>query len=802
MKKYIQKIMLPVWVFTVLTLLVVLGFKFGFIAFDEIGINVSILEIGLIVVALILALIQVARQSYRLKRLSGIASEFGAGDYGKRSVEVGYDAISKLSSSLNSMSDKIEESISDLNQAHEALEDQNLELQEMLKAEARFGGFLEAISLIDTEKLSLYGLKTFISITDASDGWFFFKPDSNKRIAYHGVRNREPQEIDISPVESIVKDVTDKKQWIHVRDSHFDPSAPEDKRKTYLGIPVLFNDFILGVVVVSLHDEIDNRSNQQLQNYVEAFSNSLSNAQKYQEVNRQSVLLQNINRELLYANQKKSEFVANLSHEFRTPLNSIIGFSSVLERNDTNSLSEKDIKRVEKISRNGMHLLTLINNVLDISQLEAQKMEIHSEVVEVDSLLSDVLEMLQPQAEAKELFLLSEVERNNFKLISDGVKLRQVLINLVGNAIKFTDKGGVKIHSYISGNSNEFINIEVSDTGIGIAAEKQNEIFEAFVQGHGALSRNSGGSGLGLTISRSIIELLEGQFTLESEAGKGSVFKIRLPFVENLDKLQPLAQQPRVRTTKTPFDENNGILGVSYDELSTLFPISGGKRFLVVDDDPFSRDLIEEYINDLRGKCIPCETADEVIKMAMREQPDIITLDIKMPDACGWEILDELKANSATKEIPVIVISCVADKELARIGGAIDCLLKPISSSEFCDAVKKVLNVYDRKARKFMVFRQKGATQPPWADSIRCDGNTILEFTSDYRKSRFPEPKEVDALFIELSGEFPKDMAILRRIKDNLYGSDIPVIAITREKLNPHERKLLASHSEMIVLNG
>ena len=489
--------------------------------------------------ALALGLVQLARQSFRLKKLSLIATNLGSGQLNKRSEDLNFDAIGNLAHALNKMADQIQKSFDDLREAGDNLEEQNDELHEVLKTEARFGAFLESMSSVETNELVKTGLKAFREITASSLGWLvYFDPETNQKLCFRS-SDSEFRSMPDAPYGCNSYDILQGKAWSY---THLGKQSDPDKNCMILQVPVKFDGKPLGVVILELQVELEGRSKRRLGNYIEAFSNALSSCLSYQATLRQSIRLQDINKELLLADQNRSNFVARMSHELRTPLNSIIGFSKIMEKNKPGNLSELDLDRLEKVHRNGNHLLQMINNILDLSKVEAGEMHVAAEVVDLDELTGDVIDMLQPQADAKRLYLHREFEEAGLTTCTDGMKLRQVLVNLVGNAIKFTETGGVKVTCTIPKDDQQYLFIDVVDTGIGIDEEKHERIFKAFAQADHTTAQEFGGTGLGLTISRSIVRLLGGVLELKSIPRKGSVFRIKLPLMlkttpEEINKL-------------------------------------------------------------------------------------------------------------------------------------------------------------------------------------------------------------------------------------------------------------------------
>ena len=348
----------------------------------------------------------------------------------------------------------------------------------MLKTEARFGSFLESIATVETNDLVKTGLKAFREITESSTGWLiYFESETGHELCFKNTTG-EFRSIPHNPYPGNMHEVSQSKRWNYIKANASNPDAT--KGSLALQIPVQFDGKPLGVVILEVEAELESRAKRRLGNYVEAFSNALSNCISYQAALRQSIRLEEINKELLLADQNRSNFVARMSHELRTPLNSIIGFSKIMEKNKPGNLTELDLDRLEKIHRNGNHLLQMINNILDLSKVEAGEMHVAEEMVDIDELVGDVIDMLQPQADAKHLYLHKEVHDPGLSTCTDGMKFRQVLINLVGNAIKFTETGGVKVLCAVPEDDPQHLCLEVSDTGIGLKKRSTRKFSRPF----------------------------------------------------------------------------------------------------------------------------------------------------------------------------------------------------------------------------------------------------------------------------------------------------------------------------------
>jgi signal transduction histidine kinase/CheY-like chemotaxis protein/HAMP domain-containing protein len=509
------------------------------------GANSQIVNVVLLVGALLLALIQFRRTSRRLEDLSEVADQIGRGNYQARSDDPGTDSVGNLARSVNLMAEKISTSIEEIEDSRKKLEIQSSKLERQNRAlsqavdqQERFGEYLKRIASIEVNIIGQEALSFLMRVSQAQIGLFYSYDDQKDELVLLHNRSVDANFLENftagNPLEGLPGEVIRRKDWITLED--IDPEALPDinlgfsraKIRNMFAIPVIYQNRVLGVVVLAGLSKVDDSLRRALSNQVEALANAMINAQNYRASQKQAIQLEDANRELLAAHKQKSEFVANMSHELRTPLNSIIGFSGILMKNRKGNLSDSDLQRVEKINRNGRHLLSLINDILDLSKIEAGRMDTIIENTDVTGVIHDVAEMLQPQAEGKDLILKTEIPATSVHLNTDGHKLKQVLINLAANAIKFTKEGSVTIRLQVVDESINRVRLEVIDTGIGIPQDKLDTIFEAFTQADASTTREYGGTGLGLAISKSIIELLGGHLTVQSEIGVGSNFIIDL----------------------------------------------------------------------------------------------------------------------------------------------------------------------------------------------------------------------------------------------------------------------------------
>jgi CheY-like chemotaxis protein len=382
------------------------------------------------------------------------------------------------------------------------------------------------------------------------------------------------------------------------------------------------------------------------------------------------------------ANRLKSEFLANISHELRTPLNAIIGYSELLINNMYGDLNPKQFDRIERVNISGKHLLELINDVLDLSKIEAGQMRLDIESLDVEEMMQHALTDVLPQAEMNGLQITLEIAPELPHVRGDSHRLRQIMINLLGNAVKFTKQGGIRARvkplsiyggmalddlSMPAGTKvadGEWLMISVSDTGIGIAPENHRIIFDAFRQVDGSSVREYGGTGLGLAIAKRLIGMHNGHIWVESQLEVGSTFYILLP-------VEP---KPQRSTVEVP-----ALLG---DDRPVI---------LVVDDDSASLQLVADYLGEDDFQVVTTVEPSYALEMARQVKPSIIITDIMMPRINGWEILRTLKRDVETANIPIVVLSIVDKRTTGFYLGAADYIVKPVKRETLLESLSRIM---------------------------------------------------------------------------------------------------------------
>jgi signal transduction histidine kinase/CheY-like chemotaxis protein len=373
------------------------------------------------------------------------------------------------------------------------------------------------------------------------------------------------------------------------------------------------------------------------------------------------------------ANRAKSTFLANMSHELRTPLNAIIGYSEMLEEETRDSGKIENVQDLKKIQTAGKHLLSLINDVLDLSKIEAGKMGLHLEIFDVPQVIEEMVATLQPAAAKNANTIHVHVAENMSVMKADITKVRQILFNLLSNACKFTDHGNISVDvEQIKVDQKDWMQFRVADTGIGISAKQKENLFLEFAQADASIARKYGGTGLGLAITQRFVHLMKGRINVESEPGQGAIFTVQLP------------AQVAVETTESEPSEGTSEASRALRETKT-----DQDTILVIDDDPSVRDLMSRFLTKLDYRVVAAANGEEGFRLAKQLHPLLITLDVVMPEGDGWTVLDRLKSDSELAEIPVIMVTVVDNEPRGLHAGASNYLIKPVNRDRLADLVEK-----------------------------------------------------------------------------------------------------------------
>ena len=540
--------------------------------------------------------------------------------------------------------------------------------------------------------------------------------------------------------------------------------------RSLLAVPLLRENHLIGALSVNRNTpgEFAPEIVELLKTFATQSALAIQNARLFREIEAKS-------RELEVASRHKSEFLANMSHELRTPLNAIIGYSEMVQEEAEDVGAKGLVPDLKKINAAGKHLLELINSVLDLSKIEAGKMELYLEVFSVPDMVRDIAAVIQPLAEKRSNRLEVRCDEGAGIMRADLTKVRQALFNLLSNACKFTERGTVSLTiSRESTGAGEWLAFEIKDTGIGITPEQMTRLFQEFSQADAEVTRRYGGTGLGLALSRRLCRMMGGDISAESAAGRGSIFTIRLP----ASVAEPSAEAAAVGAQAKPATGQAGTV-------------------LVIDDEETVRDLMERFLDKEGFRVVTAAGGPEGLRLAKEIRPDAITLDVMMPAMDGWAVLSALKSDPDLSDIPVIMLTVLDARNLGYALGATDYLTKPIDRDRLTAVLKKY-----RRDLPVLIVDDDADLRRLVRQLLERDGYKVAE-AENGREALAVLPEIAPGLILldlmmpEMDGfEFVIE---LRRHEES---RQIPVIVITARDLSAEDRQRLNGYVEKVLQKG
>jgi adenylate cyclase len=494
------------------------------------------------------------------------------------------------------------------------------------------------------------------------------------------------------------------------------------------------------------------------------------------ELKRRQMELEQAREQAEQASRTKSQFLASMSHELRTPLNAIIGYSEILQEDVADLGRANLVSDLKKIEEAGRHLLSLINDILDLSKVEAGRMDVFIEDVEIVPLLEEVRAIIIPLAEKNGNVTEFRMAENLGTMRTDRTKLKQSLLNILSNASKFTEKGRLTLVADRFESNRPMVRFAISDTGIGMTEEQLGRLFEAFSQADASTTKKYGGTGLGLAITRHFCQLLGGEITVSSRPGEGSTFTLILPDRPGAPTQVKYADAPH--------------LSGDLDDAPTV---------LVVDDDPAARDLLTTNLKSTGYRLVQAANGEEALRLARTIRPDAITLDVLMPKPDGWEVLSALKADADLRDIPVIIVTVLSDRGIGLSLGAVDVLTKPVDRARLMALIHSLLRrdgpvlvVEDDAGAREMIRQTIEKMSLSVAEAV--DGRQALAWLSDH-----PPPAMIllDLIMPEMDG-----FEVLDALGAHAQWREIPVIVITAKQLTTAERERLLRQAQKVIAKG
>jgi len=539
--------------------------------------------------------------------------------------------------------------------------------------------------------------------------------------------------------------------------------------------------------------------------------------QKNQQIEHARRALEEKAAELALTSRYKSEFLANMSHELRTPLNSILILGQQLAENADTNLTPRQVEFAKTIHAAGTDLLHLISDILDLSKIESGTVTVDSEDISFAHLRENMDRGFRHEAERRQLeFSVDFAPELGNALNSDPKRLQQILKNLLSNAFKFTEQGSVRLSASVArggwspghpvlDSAPTVVAFAVSDTGIGISAEKQRIVFEAFQQADAGTSRKYGGTGLGLAISREIAGLLGGELRLESAPGKGSTFTLYLPLhymgaaPEDNAETRPAARPARPRLAKREDRDRDPVAGVE-DDRASLSP--GDPSLLVVEDDARYAAVLRDHARSLGFKVLVAGRGADALRLVREYRPSAITLDIFLPDMLGWTVLARLKQDPATRHIPVQVVTVEEERHHSIERGAFAYLAKPADNESIAAALQRIKEYTMPRVKKLLVVEDDAAERMGIEELIRHDDVAIEAAASGGEALEALGKGGYDCVVLDLKLPDMTGFELLDRIQALPHVQDLPIVVFTGKELSADEDRRLKKAAKSVVIKG
>ncbi|MBL8049996.1 MAG: GAF domain-containing protein [Anaerolineales bacterium] len=567
-------------------------------------------------------------------------------------------------------------------------------------------------------------------------------------------------------VGEIVNDVDNDKRGVQVAGT--DINSDEH----LLAVPLLANAELIGLMAVWRNGKNKEFLNSELE-FLTGLSRqaviAIQNAKLFDEA-------QSARAAAEQANQAKSAFLATMSHELRTPLNAIIGFTRIVRRKSEDALPDKQKDNLDKVLSSAEHLLNLINTVLDLAKIESGKMDVQAANFNITALLEQCATLVLPLL--KPTVTLKKPVYENLIIYSDQDKIKQIVLNLLSNAAKFTHAGKIALEME---QEDSILRIHVTDSGIGINAEALERIFDEFQQADTSTTRQYGGTGLGLAISRNLARLLGGDLTATSEVGKGSTFTLSIP-------TQPDYKSASISDRKL----DSASQSASYLD-------TGKKRILVIDDDPNAVYLLQESLTQNEFEIIGTDNKHQALSIAREQQPHAILLDILMPETDGWQILHDLKANPATTNIPVILLTIVDNKALGFRLGAAAYLLKPLDPTAVMDALNQVIEKTPHMHKHILVVDDDPQIVEMLSQMIP-ESDFRLDSAEDGEAGlKAIEAQRPDIILLDLMMPKVDGFGMIEKLRMRPEFQNIPIIVLSAKDLTDEENLKLKESVAVVM---
>jgi signal transduction histidine kinase/DNA-binding response OmpR family regulator/HAMP domain-containing protein len=721
-----------------------------------------------------------------MREAQGFLGHVAAGNFGRSITVPNRDEFGALGDSLNHMSQELHRFDEEQRRAASELGRLNEQLTRSVAQLTALRELGQAISsTLDMETV----LKTIVSravqLTGLDSGSIYEYDERTEEFHLRAAENVDEEMLATLRRTSIRKgegavgltaltgeptqipDIHDKSYRTRLRDSLLRAGY-----RALLVVPLLREEQIIGALAVTrkIPGPFAPEVVELLKTFAAQSALALQNARLFRDLAEKS-------KQLEVASQLKSQFLANMSHELRTPLNAIIGVTEMLHEDARDLRRDGELEPLERVLRAARHLLALINDILDLSKIEAGKMEIHVDSFAIAPLVADVVSTVGTLAAKNDNRVVVDCAADIGMMRADQTRIRQALLNLASNATKFTERGTVTIRvKRVTEDARKWVTMAVSDTGIGLTREQMGRLFQEFVQADASTTRKYGGTGLGLAISRRFCQMMGGDISVESEPGRGSTFTIRLPADDATS--HPAAAPRDVAASRT-----NAVQDAS-------------PTILVVDDDQTVREVMERYLTREGFSVVTASSGRDGLRLARQMQPAAITLDVMMPDLDGWTVLAAIKGDPTLADIPVILVTIVDEKNRGYSLGAADYMVKPIDRERLvgvlrniCGAVgRHVLLIDDDEMMRHGI--RLALEQDGWKVIEAGNGRVALARLAETR----PDVIVLDLMMPEMDG-----FEFLDEMRQRAEWRDIPVLVVTAKDLTQEDRGRLNGGVERIL---
>jgi signal transduction histidine kinase/DNA-binding response OmpR family regulator len=740
--------------------------------------GVMIMIVGL-ALSVLVSVALARRMVAPIRRLQDGAARVGRGELEHRiDIRTG-DELEALAAEFNAAAAQLQDSQRNLEQK---VEERTVELTRSIAELRGLGEVVQAVnSSLDLEQVLVTIVTRAVQLSQAKEGTIYeldeasdvFEPRANFGASEAMVEALRESRIRVG--ETTVGRCAVQRAPVQLADVEADGGTRlldilvRENIRAVLAVPLLREERVIGALVVRKSEpgEFSQAVVALLQTFAAQSVLAIQNARLFKEIQEKG-------EQLAAASQHKSQFLANMSHELRTPLNAIIGVTEILLEDAHDLKREDELEPLERVLRAGRHLLALINDILDLSKIEAGKMELHLESFPVAPLVEDVVKTIQPLAQKNANELVVSWAGDAGTIHADQTRLRQALLNLASNATKFTERGKVTINvTRMAADGFDWIAFAVVDTGIGMTPEQVARLFQEFVQADASTTRRYGGTGLGLAISRRFCQMMGGDITVESEPGRGSTFTIRLPAEITASQPIPLARAARPATAP----EATPIV-------------------LVVDDDATVREMTERFLTREGFSVITAEGGREALRLTRELHPAAMTLDVMMPDIDGWTVLAAVKGDPTLADIPVILMTIVDEKNRGYSLGAADYMVKPVDRERLRAVLHRVVGHGERRV---LVVDDDDIVRRVILQTLELEGWKVVE--ADNGVSGIERLREAvpDAIVLDLMMPEMDGFEVLEELRRRPEWRSIPVILVTAKDLTEEDHRRLNGGVERIL---